>query len=61
MDMIGKMIAWEDGTLDEQGTIELFQELVNSGQAWQLQGTYGRMAAVLIDAGYVSPPPRWTL
>jgi len=54
MDQLDAMIAWEQGDLDEEGTIALFQNLVNSGLAWQLQGCYGRMAAALIEAGLVT-------
>ena len=54
MDQIDQIIAWENGDLDEEGTIELFQNLVNSGLAWQLQGCYGRMADRLIRAGLVT-------
>lgn len=57
MDQIDKIIEWENGELDEDGTIELFQSLVNSGLAWQLQGCYGRQAMALINAGLVIPPP----
>jgi len=53
MDQVDKIIAYEQGDLDEDATIELFQELVNSGLAWQLQGSYGRTAQSLIDAGLV--------
>jgi hypothetical protein len=54
MDQVDKIIAYEQGDLDEDATIELFQELVNSGLAWQLQGSYGRTAASLIEAGLVA-------
>ena len=54
MDQIDAIIAWENGGLDEEGTIELFQNLVNSGLTWQLQGCYGRTAAALIDAGLIA-------
>ncbi len=50
---LDRMMAWEDGTLSFSATVELFQELVNSGLAWQLQGMYGRYAKDLIDSGYV--------
>lgn len=53
--MIEQIIAFEDGTLSEDDTISLFQELINTGQAWSLQGFYGRTAAALIDAGLCTP------
>ena len=45
-------MAFESGELDEESILELFQELIDSGLAWQLQGSYGRIAQNLIDAGY---------
>lgn len=51
-DQLDRMIAWENGELDDEETIDLFQELIDSGLAWQLQGCYGRMADRLIQAGY---------
>ena len=52
MDQVDKIIAFEQGELDEEGILELFQELIDSGLVWQLQGSYGRIAKNLIDAGY---------
>ena len=49
MDQIDKIMAFERGELQEDEIISLFQELVNSGMAWQLQGSYGRLAQQLID------------
>jgi len=46
-----KIIRYEDGDLEFNDTIELFQELINSGLAWQLQGHYGRTAQMLIEDG----------
>lgn len=54
-DYIGAIIAFESGELDEDATLELFQYLVNTGLAWQLQGSYGRTAKSLLDAGLISP------
>jgi hypothetical protein len=51
--MLDQILAYESGELDEEGVIDLFQKLVDSGQAWQLQGHYGRTAAALIEEGYV--------
>jgi hypothetical protein len=51
-DQIGAMMSWEEGELDEEATVTLFQSLIDSGLAWSLQGCYGRQAQALIDAGY---------
>lgn len=41
----------EDATEEEQ--IECYQRLVNSGDAWRLEGSVGRAAMRLIEAGQV--------
>ena len=51
MDKIDKIIAFENGELTEKEVIELFQELINTGEVWSLQGSYGRLAKQLIEAG----------
>ena len=53
MNDVDDIIAYEQGELDEEATIDLFQRLVNSGLAWSLQGHYGRTAMALIEAGLV--------
>jgi hypothetical protein len=50
--MLNQVIAYEQGELDEEGIIDMFQQLINSGMAWKMQGSYGRTAKALIDAGY---------
>lgn len=53
-DLTVRMMNWEQGTLTQAETITLFQELVDSGLAWRLQGAYGRAAAKLIAIGEVT-------
>ena len=55
MDQFSAMMEWEAGELDDEGTIALFQNLVDTGLAWQLQGCYGRTAAALLEEGYILP------
>ena len=54
--LITKLMAFEEGELDYEDTILFFQELVNTGVAWHLQGSYGRMAAALLETGEVTHP-----
>jgi hypothetical protein len=52
--LVDYIIKYESGELDDTETIRLFQFLVDTGQAWYLQGHYGRTATALIDAGIVT-------
>ena len=54
MDQVSKIIAYEQGDLSDDQTIELFQDLLDSGLCWKLQGHYGRTATALIEAGLIS-------
>ena len=58
MSDLDRMIEWEEGELAEDGTVELFQGLINSGECWQLQGCYGRQAQALIEGGWCHPAAR---
>jgi hypothetical protein len=53
-DALDFIIRYETGDVDEDEIIEGFQQLVDSGLAWSLQGSYGRTAASLIEAGLVT-------
>lgn len=53
LDLTDKIIAFECGELDEEEQIDLFQGLVDTGLAWELQGNYGRTANYLIDKGLI--------
>jgi hypothetical protein len=46
--------AYEAGRLDFPETVELFQTLVDCGQAWHLGAHYSHMAAALIQSGHVT-------
>ena len=52
MNQLDAMISWEQGTLSDENTVKLFQDLIDSGLAWSLQGCYGRFAMHLIEAGW---------
>jgi hypothetical protein len=41
--------GFEEGTEEEQ--IEAWQHLIDTGLAWSLQGSFGRMAKHLIEQG----------
>ena len=53
MNVIDRIIAYEEGDLSDSEIIALFQELVRSGLAWSLQGHYGRTAVLMIEAGLI--------
>ena len=41
---------WEEDATEEE-FIGAYQELINTGQAWRMEGSVGRQAMALIDAG----------
>ena len=53
MDLVNKVVDWENGDMSEDDETQFFQELVDSGMAWTLQGMYGRRAMQLIEQGKV--------
>lgn len=54
-DLVTQIIKYEQGEMDEDEWIAFFQQLIDNGMAWSLQGHYGRTAHSLIEAGYCHP------
>lgn len=52
--IVDYMIAWEEGLLDQEDVIDLFQELYDDGIIEGLQGCYYRQLRVLVDQGLVT-------
>lgn len=50
---IDQIIKYENNELNDSETLELFSDLIKSGNAWTLQGHYGRTAKHLIDNNYI--------
>ena len=50
------IIDYENGDMDWDRVVHFFQSLIDSGEAWTLQGSYGRMAMSLVDDGYCTLP-----
>ena len=55
LDLGARMWAYEEGELSGPDTLALFADLVRTGQAWALQGEYGRVAHGLIRHRWISP------
>tara|TARA_R100001079_G_C4404006_1_gene132638 strand:- start:290 stop:487 length:198 start_codon:yes stop_codon:yes gene_type:complete len=55
-DIVGKIMAFEQGELDNEEVYSLFQFLLDSGMIHSLQGSYQRMAEELLLAGMISMP-----
>jgi hypothetical protein len=52
-DLVESLMAYEDGVLNQAAEIELFSHLIKTGQAWELQGHYGRIASGYIMANVI--------
>ncbi len=55
-DIVGKIMAFEQGELDNEEVYTLFQFLLDSGMIHSLQVSYQRMAEELILAGVIQMP-----
>jgi hypothetical protein len=48
---VGFIMDYESGNLSDEKVVEGFQHLIDENIVWDLQGSYGRTARVLIKAG----------
>tara|TARA_A100001515_G_scaffold32386_1_gene25323 strand:- start:639 stop:836 length:198 start_codon:yes stop_codon:yes gene_type:complete len=55
-DIIGTIMAFEQGELENEEVYRLFQFLLDSGMIHSLQGSYQRMAEELLLAGVIQMP-----
>ena len=55
-DIVEKIIAFENGEMENEEVFTLFQFLLDSGMIHSLQGSYQRMAEELLLAGKVEMP-----
>ena len=53
MDLVTQIIEYESGELNETQTVHLFADLIKTGRAWKLQGSYGRTAQAFINQGII--------
>jgi hypothetical protein len=51
--MVDMIMAYETTGLPPKKEKKLFQNLVDTGMAWSLQGMYGRRATDLLNAGII--------
>ena len=56
MPNVDDIIRYESGEMDDSEIVQFFQGMIDSGVVWQLQGSYGRQANRLIEAGWCERP-----
>ena len=52
--MVEKIVRFENGEMEEDEVVEFFQELLDTGMIYQLQGSYQRTAQHLLDANMIA-------
>ena len=55
-DVSEKIRALDNAKLDDEAVNKLFQHLVDTGQVWEMDARYGKMALELADAGRIRVP-----
>ena len=51
--IVDKMVSYEGGEMNDEETIEFFQELLDRRLIASLQGNYQRTAALLLELGHI--------
>jgi hypothetical protein len=54
-DLVGRIMAFESGEMKDAEALALFSDLVKDGTIAELQGSYGRFAALLVENGFLTP------
>jgi hypothetical protein len=57
---VDNIIKWENGEMSATEETAFFQDGVNTGQVWHMQGMYGRQAQAMLDAGVIHKPKHKT-
>ena len=55
MKLVNEIVRYENGEMSAVELIAFFQKLIDTDMAWNLQGTYGRIARNLIEDGLCEP------
>jgi len=58
MDIVDQIIAFENGEMEKEEATKFFQELIDTGMVWELQGSYGRTAKALIQGNLCTAAPK---
>ena len=53
-DLVGRMMNFENGEMNDADALVLFSDLVKGGMIGGLQGSYGRFAALLVENNYLT-------
>ena len=55
-DIVGQIMAFENGEMSNEEVYAFFQFLLDSGMIHSLQGSYHRMAEQLLNEGLIEQP-----
>ena len=55
MELVDRIMSYEQGDMTEEEMIDFFQELLDENLLGQLQGHYGRTGHALVQAGLITP------